>query len=101
MTQLLSLASELLSLTRKSPHLGYIERDSVISQYEEEYFRLSRLVNEASATVIVGCVFGNNDCTGLAHGYVGVWVCSYPQAVDKLVEIQIFAQRTRIVEVTK
>lgn len=45
--QLLSLASELLSLTRKSPHLGYIERDSIISQYEEEYFRLSRLVNEA------------------------------------------------------
>jgi hypothetical protein len=47
MTQLLSLASELLSLTRKSPHLGYIERDSIISKYEEEYFRLSRLADEA------------------------------------------------------
>jgi len=47
MTQLLSLASELLSLTRKSPHLGYIERDSIISKYEEEYSRLSRLADEA------------------------------------------------------
>jgi hypothetical protein len=47
MTQLFSLASELLSLTRKSPHLGYIERDSIISKYEEEYSRLSRLADEA------------------------------------------------------
>ena len=42
-----------------------------------------------SATVIVRCVFVDIDCAGLAHEYVGVWACSYPQAVDKLVEIQI------------
>jgi hypothetical protein len=44
--QLVSLATELLDLTRRSPHLGYIERDSVISRLEGEYFVLSRLISD-------------------------------------------------------
>ena len=45
--QLLSLASELLSFARKSPHIGYIQRDSIIIEYEKEYLRLSDLTREA------------------------------------------------------
>lgn len=44
--QLVSLTAELLDLTRRSPHLGYIERDSVVSRLEGEYFVLSRLISD-------------------------------------------------------
>ena len=46
-TRLLSLASDAISFARKSPHLGGIERDSIICGYEEEYFRLAHLVDTA------------------------------------------------------
>jgi hypothetical protein len=46
-TRLLSLTSDVISFARRSPHLGYIERDSIICGYEEEYFRLARLADTA------------------------------------------------------
>ena len=42
--QLMSLTAELLDLTRRTPHLGSVERDRLIARCEDEYFVLSRLI---------------------------------------------------------